>query len=139
MSFAKVIVVGNLGRDPELKYTPQGQAVCTFSVAAEVRKSKTEKSTNWYRITAWGANAENCGKYLTKGKQVYVDGELSVQEFTNKLGEKQFSLEVNAKEVKFLSAAGGQSQAASAGGTSFLSGNQNAVGNDAIDDSDIAF
>ena len=83
MSFNKLIIVGNLGRDPELRYTPQGTAVCNFTVAtSERRKSASgepEETTTWFRVSAWGRQAELANEFLTKGRQVYVEGRLRVE------------------------------------------------------------
>lgn len=106
MSFNKLIVVGNLGRDPELRYTPQGTPVCTFSVASnERRKSSTGEQqdiTTWFRITVWGKQAETVSKYLTKGRSVYVEGRLHVEDWTDKEGKPRYTLEVNASDVQFI-------------------------------------
>ena len=108
MSFNKIIVVGNLGRDPELRYTPQGTAVCTFSVATnERRKSATGEQqdvTTWFRVTVWGKQAETVSQYLTKGRNVYVEGRLHVEEWTDREGKPRFTLELNASDVRFLDA-----------------------------------
>ncbi len=106
MSFNKVIVVGNLGRDPEMKFTPQGTPVCTFSVATNERRRGREGEqqdvTTWFRVTVWGRQAETASKYLTKGRSVYVEGRLHVDEWTDKQGKARFTLEVNATDVQFL-------------------------------------
>ena len=106
MSFNKVIVVGNLGRDPEMRYTPQGTPVCTFSIASnERRKDKTGEQqdvTTWFRVTVWGKQAETVSKYLTKGRSVYVEGRLHVEEWTDKEGKSRYTLELNASDVQFL-------------------------------------
>src|ERR671927_1143249 len=108
MSFNKVIVVGNLGRDPELRYTPQGTAVCTFSVATnERRKGATGEQqdvTTWFRVTVWGKQAETVSQYLTKGRNVYVEGRLHVEEWTDREGKPRFTLELNANDVRFIDA-----------------------------------
>jgi single-strand DNA-binding protein len=110
MSFNKVIVVGNLGRDPEMRYTPQGTPVCTFSVASnERRKDKSgemQDVTTWFRVTVWGKQAETVSKYLTKGRSVYVEGRLHVEEWTDKEGKTRHTLELNASDVQFID--GGQ-------------------------------
>jgi single-strand DNA-binding protein len=109
MSFNKIIVVGNLGRDPELRYTPQGNAVCSFSMASnEKRRDKAgemQDVTTWFRITLWGNQAENAAKYLAKGRQVYIEGRLRVEEWTDREGNNRYSLEVNATEMQFLGGA----------------------------------
>ena len=73
--FQKIMIIGNLGRDPELRYTPQGSPVCNFDVATNKGKGD-EQVTCWFRVTAWGSLAENCNQYLAKGRQVLVEGEL---------------------------------------------------------------
>ena len=107
MSFNKIIIVGNLGRDPELRYTPQGSAVCSFSVATnEKRKDKTgelQDITTWFRITLWGKQAENASKYLTKGRPVYIEGRLRVEEYTDRDGAQRYSLEVQGTDMQFIS------------------------------------
>lgn len=106
MSFNKIIIVGNLGRDPELRYTPQGNAVCSFSVATnEKRRDKTgdmQDVTTWFRITLWGKQAENASKYLTKGNPVYIEGRLRIEEWTDRDGQTRQSLEVNATDMQFI-------------------------------------
>ncbi|HEX8737285.1 MAG TPA: single-stranded DNA-binding protein [Pyrinomonadaceae bacterium] len=110
MSFNKITIVGNLGRDPELRYTPQGNAVCNFSVATnEKRRDKNgemQDITTWFRITLWGKQAENASKYLTKGSPVYVEGRLKVEEWTDRDGKGRYTLEVNATDMQFISGGG---------------------------------
>lgn len=111
MSFNKITIVGNLGRDPELRYTPQGNAVCNFSMATnEKRRDKSgelQDITTWFRVTLWGRQAENASKYLQKGSPVYIEGRLRVDEWTDRDGKNRYTLEVNANEMQFLS--GGRS------------------------------
>ena len=112
MSFNKIILVGNLGRDPELRYTPQGTPVCSFSLATnERRKDKSgemQDQTTWFKITLWGRQAETASQYLTKGKPVYIEGRLRVEVWTDRDGKPRHTLEVNATDMQFLgSAAGG--------------------------------
>lgn len=111
MSFNKVIVVGNLGRDPEMRFTPQGTPVCTFSVATNERRKdragEQQDITTWFRVTVWGKQAETVSKYLTKGRSVYVEGRMHVEEWTDKDGKQRYTLELNASDVRFLD--GGQS------------------------------
>src|SRR5918911_2599633 len=112
MSFNKIIVIGNLGRDPELRYTPQGTAVCTFSVATnERRKGATGEAqdvTTWFRVTVWGRQAETVAQYLAKGRSVYVEGRLHVEEWTDREGKPRFTLELNATDVRFIDGAQGE-------------------------------
>ncbi|HEX3557579.1 MAG TPA: single-stranded DNA-binding protein [Pyrinomonadaceae bacterium] len=109
MSFNKIIIVGNLGRDPELRYTPQGTAVCHFSVATNERRrdkaGEQQDITTWFRVNSWGRQAENVSKYLAKGRRVYVEGRLHVEEWTDRDGKSRYTLEVNASDVQFLDSA----------------------------------
>lgn len=104
--FSKTIIVGHLGRDPELRFTPSGQQVCSFSVATN--RSWTDQSgqqqdkTTWFRVTAWGKLAELCQQYLTKGRMVLVEGEVDASAWTAQTGEPRASLELNARNVRFL-------------------------------------
>lgn len=110
MSFNKITLVGNLGRDPELRYTPQGAAVCNFSIATnEKRKDKTgdlQDVTTWFRVTLWNKQAENAAKYLTKGSQIYIEGRLRVEEWTDRDGKNRFTLEVQASDMQFIGSRG---------------------------------
>ncbi|HLM03435.1 MAG TPA: single-stranded DNA-binding protein [Pyrinomonadaceae bacterium] len=119
MSFNKITIVGNLGRDPELRYTPQGNAVCNFSVATNEkrrdRNGEMQDITTWFRITLWGKQAENASKYLTKGSPVYVEGRLKVEEWTDRDGKGRYTLEVNATDMQFISG-GGRGEEMSGGG-----------------------
>ncbi len=106
MSFNKITIVGYLGRDPELRYTSQGTAVCNMSVATtEKRKSasgQSEEHTIWFRVTAWGRQAETANEYLAKGRQVYIEGRLRLEQFTDREGNLRISPEVNASDIHFL-------------------------------------
>src|ERR1041384_4853196 len=108
MSFNKIIIVGNLGRDPELRYTPQGSAVCNFSVATNEKKrdkaGELQDVTTWFRITLWNKQAENASKYLTKGSPIYIEGRLRIEEWTDKDGNNRFTLEVQGSDMQFISA-----------------------------------
>lgn len=110
MSFNKIIIVGNLGKDPELRYTPQGNAVCNFSMASnEKRRDKSgelQDITTWFRITLWNRQAENASKYLQKGSQVYIEGRLRLDEWTDKDGNIRQTLDVTASDMQFLSSGG---------------------------------
>jgi single-strand DNA-binding protein len=110
-SVNKVILVGNLGADPELKYTPGNRAVCNLSLAtSEVFKDKAgarQERTEWHRVTVWGEQAEHCSKYLGKGRSVYVEGRLQTRSWDDKDGKKRHSTDVVADRVVFL---GGQGE-----------------------------
>lgn len=113
-SVNKVILIGNLGADPEVRYTPSGQAVANFRIATS--DSWTDKSgqrqerTEWHRIVAWGKTGELCGEYLSKGRQVYIEGRLQTREWTDKENRKQYTTEVVANQVVFLAGGAGQGQ-----------------------------
>lgn len=103
----KVIIVGNLGRDPEVSYVPSGAAVAKFSVAtSETWKDKStgekKERTEWHRIVAWDKLGEICGKYLAKGRQVYVEGKLQTRSYDDKEGVKRYVTEIVAQDVQFL-------------------------------------
>lgn len=106
MSFNKITIIGNLGRDPELRYTPQGDAVCDFSVAVNDRKrdkaGEFQDVTTWFKVTFWRKQAENASKYLTKGRQVYVEGRLQVEEWTDRDGNNRQTLAIQGSELQFL-------------------------------------
>lgn len=112
-SFNKIVIVGYLGRDPEIRYLPDGTAVCNFSVATtEKKKDRSGESqdiTTWFRINVWGRQAEAANQYLSKGRQVYVEGRLSQQEYTDKDGNRRTSLDVKATDLQFLGPRGDDS------------------------------
>ncbi len=121
MSFNRVILVGNLGRDPELRYTPQGTPVCSFTMATnERRKDKNgelQDHTTWFRVTLWGRQAETASQYLTKGRPVYIEGRLRVEEWTDRDGKARYTLEVHATDMQFIGSRADESAAAAAGAT----------------------
>ena len=105
-SVNKVILIGNLGRDPELRYTQGGQAVTNFSLATtekfSSRDGTPQERTEWHRIVVWGKPAESCAKYLSKGRSVYVEGRLQTREWEDREGNKRSTTEINAQRVEFL-------------------------------------
>jgi single-strand DNA-binding protein len=102
----KAILVGNLGRDPELRYTQNGQAVVNFTLATS--ETWTDKSgerverTEWHRIVVWGKTGEMCAQYLSKGRTVYVEGRIQTREWEDKDGNKRYTTEINAQTVNFI-------------------------------------
>lgn len=104
--YASTTIVGNLGRDPELRYTPSGDPVCGFSVAVTRKwtgKDGTpQEQTTWYAVSAFGNQAEPCSKYLTKGRQVLVEGDVTARAYMGKDGEPKAGLELRARVVRFL-------------------------------------
>jgi single-strand DNA-binding protein len=126
-SLAKITLIGNLGGDPETRYTPQGTLVVNFSLAVNNRRrdasGNNQENTNWYRVSAFGRLAETMVNlsergYLTKGKQVYIDGGFEAREWTGNDGQTRTSLDVTAREMQLLGQRGdeGDSSAGSGGG-----------------------
>ena len=123
-SVNKVILVGNLGRDAELRYTPGGAAVATLNMATtEVWNDKAgqkQEKTEWHRVVLWGKSAETLSEYLTKGKQIYVEGRLQTRQWDDKDGNKRYTTEIRGDRIVLLSGGGGgmgagRSQGRSAG------------------------
>jgi single-strand DNA-binding protein len=105
-SFNRITIVGYLGRDAELRYTPQGTAVCNFSVATTERKKdrsgEFQDVTTWFNVSLWGAKAEATNQYLNKGKLVYLEGRLTQREYQDRDGNTRTSLDVNASDLQFI-------------------------------------
>lgn len=114
----RVTLVGNLGQDPEIKSTPSGQSVAQLRVATtstyKDREGNRQEATEWHTVVVWGKQAEACGKYLTKGRQVYVEGRLATRKWTDKDGKDRYSTEVVAETVRFLGGGGDRDKAAPA-------------------------
>jgi single-strand DNA-binding protein len=110
-SVNKVILVGNLGRDAELRYTPGGAAVATLNMATtEVWNDKAgqkQEKTEWHRVVLWGKSAETLSEYLTKGKQIYVEGRLQTRQWDDKDGNKRYTTEIRGDRIVLLSGGGG--------------------------------
>jgi single-strand DNA-binding protein len=102
----KVILVGRLGSDPEIRYTQQGVGVTNFNIATSEtwvdKAGEKQEKTEWHRIVVWGKMAEVCSQYLAKGRQVYVEGRLQTRQWEDKDGGKRFTTEVIAQNVQFL-------------------------------------
>jgi single-strand DNA-binding protein len=112
MTWHQTIIVGNLGNDPELRYLDNGRAVCSFNVAVNERwkdrnTNEQREKTTWYRVSAWGPLGETAGKFLSKGRQVMVIGTVEARAYTNNAGEAAASLDLTARDVRFLSDGGG--------------------------------
>jgi len=116
-SVNKVILVGNLGRDPELRYTPSGQAVANFTLATNDnytdKSGERQERTEWHRIVVWARTAELCSQYLSKGRPVYLEGRLQTREWEDKEGVKRQTTEIVANTVQFL---GGRGEGGMGGG-----------------------
>jgi single-strand DNA-binding protein len=111
-SVNKVILIGNLGAKPELKYLPSGQAVCEMRIATNEsftdKNQQKQERTEWHRVVAWGKQGENCAQYLDKGRSVYIEGRLQTRSWDDKnSGEKKYMTEIVANTVQFLGGQGG--------------------------------
>jgi len=109
----KMIVIGNLGRDPEMRYTPNGQAVTNFSVATNYKYTTADgeprEETEWFRVSVFGKQAEVCNQYLAKGRKVYVEGRLKSRTYEAPDGQTRISLDINASDVRFIDSSGSRS------------------------------
>jgi len=107
----KAILIGNLGRDPEMRYTPEGLAIANFSIATSEEwkdKNSGEKRerTEWHRIVAFGRLAEICGEYLSKGKKIYIEGRIQTRDWEDKEGVKRYTTEIVAGQMQMLDSKG---------------------------------
>lgn len=115
MTFHQTIIIGNIGNDPELKALPSGTMVCNLSVAVnetwnDRQSGEKREKTTWYRVATFGNTAENVAKYLSKGRQVMVTGTVEARGYMNNAGEAAASLELRARDVKFLQGGNGSGQ-----------------------------
>jgi len=119
-SVNKAIILGNLGRDPELRHTPGGKAVATLRIATnEVwtdQSGERQERTEWHTVVVWGRQAENCNQYLKKGRSVYIEGRLTTRKWQDKDGKDRYSTEIVADRVQFI---GGGTGAGGGGGREF--------------------
>jgi single-strand DNA-binding protein len=146
-SVNKVILVGNLGRDAELRYTPGGAAVATLNLATtEVWNDKAgqkQEKTEWHRIVLWGKQAESLQEYLTKGKQIYVEGRLQTRQWDDKDGNKRYTTEIKADRITLLGGGGGGGRSGGGGGGGMDRGTAHGGGDEPpmepITDDDIPF
>lgn len=137
----KIFLIGNLTRDPEMRSTQSGIPVCTFTVAVNRRRQSAEagqQEADFFRVTTWRQLAENCNRYLAKGRKVGVSGTLTLQNYTGNDGQQRYSLEVQADEVEFLTPRG---EAGEAPGRSApaASPEPNAGGFVRVDEDDLPF
>ncbi len=111
MSVNKVILVGRLGQNPELRYTPSGAAVANFSVATNEswtdKQGQKQERTEWHRVVVWGKLAELCSQYLQKGRQAYIEGRMQTRQWQDKDGQTKYTTEVQAQTVQFLGGGAG--------------------------------
>jgi single-strand DNA-binding protein len=117
-SVNKVILIGRLGKDPEVKYTPSGAPVAKFSLATDEvfkdRSGEQQKHTEWHNIVAWNKLAEICGEYLTKGKQVYIEGSIRSRQWEDQAGNKRTAYEIIARTMQMLGSKAESDRAAAA-------------------------
>ena len=118
MAVNKVILIGNLGRDPEIRYTTGGQAVANFTLATTERYTnkagERQEDTEWHRIVTWGRLAEICGEYLTKGRMVYIEGTIRTRSWEDKEGNTRYTTEIVARNMQMLGGQGGRTEAPAA-------------------------
>jgi single-strand DNA-binding protein len=153
-SVNKVILVGNLGRDAELRYTPGGAAVATINMATtdvyKDREGQKKEDTQWHRVILWGRTAESLNEYLTKGKQIYVEGRLQTRKWTDKDGVEKYTTEIRGDRVVLLGGGGGgggqraargpaESGAGAGGGGGYDPGPHDTGGPGDLSDDDIPF
>ena len=108
----KAIILGNLGRDPEVRFTQSGRAVANFTVATTDtwmdQENGRQERTDWHNIVVWGKQAESCGQYLSKGRQVYVEGRIQTRSYGDRDGNKRYVTEIIAQRVQFIGGRGGE-------------------------------
>jgi single-strand DNA-binding protein len=144
-SVNKVILVGNLGRDAELRYTPGGAAVASLNLATtEVwndRNNQRQEKTEWHRVVLWGKQAESLQEYLTKGKQIYVEGRLQTRQWDDKDGNKRYTTEIKADRITLLGGGSGGRGAGSSveRGSASMAGGMDEPPMEPITDDDIPF
>lgn len=116
----KVILVGHLGADPDMRYTPSGQGVCELRLATSEswndKNGQRQERTEWHRVVVWGKRAEVCSKYLSKGRQVFVEGRIQTRSYDDKEGNKKYITEIIAADVQFLGGGGREGGGGGGGG-----------------------
>lgn len=140
----KAIILGNLGRDPEVRFTQSGRAVANFTVATTDtwfdQENGRQERTDWHNIVVWGKQAETCGQYLSKGRQVYVEGRIQTRSYDDSDGNKRYVTEIVAQRVQFLGGGGGEGRSSGqyeSGGASSGAGGYEAP--PVPDDDDVPF
>ena len=114
-SVNKIILIGNLGKDPEIRYTPQGTALCKFTLATSQKKKDGEDSTQWHKVTMFGKKAEVCGEHLKKGQKVYIEGRIEYGQYQDKEGNTRYTTDIIGYEMQFMT----PKHATNSGGTPF--------------------
>ena len=140
MSLNKVLLIGNLGKDPELRFTPSGRAVARFPLATSEQwtdqSGQRQDRTEWHNVVVWGKQAETCGQYLAKGRQVFIEGSVRSRQYDDKEGQKRYITEIIAQRVQFL---GGRGEGAGRGAAGGGGGDESAAPAPMPEDDDIPF
>jgi single-strand DNA-binding protein len=145
MSLNKVMLIGNLGKDPEVRFTGGGRAVAKFPIATSEQfldaNGQRQERTEWHNIVVWGKQAETCGQYLQKGRQVYIEGQIRTRQYDDKDGNRKYITEINAQRVQFLGGGGGGrgEGARGGGGGGFGHGGEDVPPPPGPEDDDIPF
>ena len=139
----KAILIGNLGKDPEMRYTPGGLGIANFNIATSEtwnnKEGAKETRTEWHRIVAFGKLAEICGEYLSKGKQVYIEGRIQTRDWEDKDGNKKYTTEIVANQMLMLGSRDGGDAARSQGGMGGGGGGSQGAPDPGPQDDDIPF
>lgn len=132
MSLNKAMVIGNLGDDPEVRFTGSGQAVATLNIATNEswmdKQGQKQDRTEWHRVVVWGKQAEHCKEFLSKGRQVFVEGRIQTRDWQDKEGQKRYTTEIVAQRVQFLGGRGGGGGQGQGGGSSSYGGGGSSYG-----------
>ena len=138
MGVNKVILVGNLGANPEMRFTQGGQAVANLRIATTERwtdkNGQKQEATEWHRVVVWGKQAEIMGQYLTKGRQVYIEGKIRTRQWQDQQGQKRYSTEVVAQNIQMLGSRDGAGMGAGGGGPRDDMGAQTVPPDDQLND-----
>jgi len=139
----RVFLVGNLGKDPEVRFTPNGKALAKFPVATKEvwndQDGNRQERTEWHNIVVWGKQAETCGQYLAKGRQVFIEGSIRSRQYDDKDGNKRYITEIVAQNVRFLGGGGGAGGRASQDAGMSVPVGQDVSPSAPTDDDDIPF
>jgi single-strand DNA-binding protein len=145
-SVNKVILLGNLGQDPEVKMTQGGQQVCTLNIATSdswVKDGKREERTEWHRVVLWGRLADLAGKYLKKGRRVFLEGRLQTRSWEDQSGQKRYTTEIVATQMVFVDSAGGRGESVEAASAEYggpaMDASPRPMGSDFSSDEDVPF
>lgn len=142
MSLNKVMIIGRLGSNPELRYTPSGMAVANFNLATNEywndKSGEKQERTEWHKVVVWGKQAETANQYLSKGRQAYIEGRLQTRQWEDKDGNKRYTTEVVASNIQFLGG-GGRDADVGAGAGASMGGGQPQMAEPSFTEDDIPF